>query len=123
MSNDPSETARFAHTWLVLLFGLFGVVCISVSTHFLSEVTPWGSVATDYSDVVHAAGGKVISFSLAVFCFRILDHIFMPTLRIFDVIFGRKKWENVDLQLRAAVTMGYYTLFSAVIVGFMWGGM
>ena len=114
---------HFARSWLLMALALLGAALIGVSAHWLSEMTPLGPSISDYGLVAHALGGKLLTLSIAVLFFGILDRVFLPFLKIEDVFFGHEPWETTgDDTIRAAVILGWFLVFAAIILGFAWGG-
>ncbi len=114
---------HFARVWLLMVLALLGAGLIGISAQWMSEVTPLGLSASDYGLVAHALGGKLLTLSVAVLFFGVLDRVFLPFLKIEEVFFGQGRWTKTgEDTLRAAVILGWFMVFAAVILGFAWGG-
>ena len=114
---------HFARSWLLMVLAGTGALLIGISAYWLSEITPLGSSISDYGLVAHALGGKLLTLSIAVLFFGILDRVFLPFLKIEDVFFGHEPWDEAgEDTVRAAVILGWFLVFGAVILGFAWGG-
>ena len=114
---------NFARVWLLLVLALVSIGLLVVSSAWLSQLTPLGAALTDQGFVVHALSGKALTLTAAVLFFGLLETVFLPFLNIREVMFGAGPWAATGEDgVRAAVILGWFLVFAAVIVGFAWGG-
>ncbi len=114
---------HFGRPWGLALLALAGVAMIAAASALLSTTTPLGPGLTETGVVLQALGGKLVTLTLAVLFFAALDRVFLPFLKIEDVMFGRGPWATAgEDRVRAAVILGWFLVFAAVILGVAWGG-
>ena len=67
-------------------------------------------------------GGKVITFSVAIFLASVLDRILFGQHSLRDIVYARKGvLESGEDQIRAAVIRARATLYAATLVAIMFG--
>ena len=68
-----------------------------------------------------ALSSKFLIVGGAVWLWLLLDSIWLRWLNIYDVLFGLGGWCDVDPVIRAAVVLGWFIAFAAVVLGFTQG--
>ena len=81
-----------------------------------------GKVLGHHGANLDAASSKFLIVGSGIWLWLLLDSIWLRWLKIKDVIFATEgKWERVHPNVRAAVVLGYFLAFMAVILGFTQG--
>ena len=106
---------------LLLLVGFFvvGAFLLGVSTNSMQD----SPGALSIGHTLHSIGGKVLTLGVALATFLLIDKVFLPYLKIKDVLLGEGAWKVTgEDQIRAAVIRGWFTAFAAIVLAFAFGG-
>jgi len=58
---------------------------------------------------------------LGVLAITLVDRIFLPWLRIHDVIYGNGSWADVSVWIRSATVLGWFLMAAAILLSITQG--